>query len=60
MTTEPSKDAFAERDDRETVLTYDKGGTPLYVIGAWVALIIAYVVYLAVYSLPDLQSWGGP
>jgi len=48
---------FVERDDRETVMPYDKGGVPLYIGIAWVAFIIIYVVVMAMIALPDLRSW---
>jgi len=48
---------FIERDDRETLLPYDKGGVPLYVALLWVGFIIAYIVVMSLVALPDLKSW---
>ncbi len=53
------EEAFVERDDRETVLPYDKGGVPIYIALLWVAFIITYIVVMSLVALPDLRSWMG-
>jgi hypothetical protein len=57
---EPDPPLEAERDEHETRLDYGHGGVPRIVIAAWVALLTAYVIYMAFYALPDLSSWGMP
>ncbi len=51
---------FAESDYRETKMDYDDGQVPLYVVVAWVALLVGFVGYMVVYALPDLSTWGAP
>lgn len=48
---------FVERDDRETILPYDKGGVPVYIALLWVGFIITYIVVMSLVALPDLRSW---
>jgi len=51
------EEPFVERDDRETVMPYDKGGVPIYIALLWVAFIITYIVVMTLVALPDLRSW---
>ncbi len=44
--------------NHETLMTYDKGGVPLYVAVIWVAFLAAYVLYMIVYGLPDFAAWS--
>ena len=48
---------FVERDDRETVIPYDKGGVPIYIALLWVGFIITYIVVMSLIALPDLRAW---
>ena len=57
MSDSESKEAFIERDDRETELPVDHGGVPIYVAIAWVVFIIVYVTVMAILALPDLRAW---
>jgi hypothetical protein len=49
---------YVEGDNQRTKLGYDKGGVPLVVAIAWVTFLVAYVVYMLIYALPDLTAWG--
>ncbi len=51
---------FAESDYHETKMDYDDGQVPLYVVVAWVALLLGFVGYMVVFALPDLSAWGAP
>jgi hypothetical protein len=45
-------------DSRGTRMAYEEGSrTPLYVIGAWVLFMGAYVAYHLIYLVPDLRAW---
>ncbi len=50
---------FAE-GDHATVMTFDHGGMPRYIVAAWVVFLIGYGVYFYTYGLPDLRAWGAP
>ena len=55
---DPDSDThFKESEHQPTQMTYDKGGIPFYIAIAWVVFLIAYVVYMVVYGLPDLAAW---
>jgi hypothetical protein len=49
--------AFVESETRETSLPYGEGRLPFYVAVAWVAIIVTYVVVMALLALPDLRKW---
>ena len=49
---------FVECDQNATPMAYDKGGVPFYVVIAWVVFLVAYVIYMVVYGLPDFSAWG--
>lgn len=51
--------ALVEQTNGQTVMAYDKGSVPFYVVIVWLALIISYVVYMAILALPDLKAWAG-
>ena len=51
---------LVERDDEKTNFDYDGGGVPIYVAVLWVLFLVAYVVYMLIYGLPDLAAWGVP
>lgn len=53
-----SNDLFVEADDAETEMDFDDGGVPFYIAIAWVVFLAAYIVYMAVYALPDWAAWG--
>lgn len=57
--TTPQQEPFVERDDRETLMPYDKGGVPVGIALLWVGFIITYVVVMSLVALPDLRAWMG-
>ena len=48
---------FVESDGAKTIMTYDKGGLPLYIAVAWVLFIVFYVTVMSLVALPDLKAW---
>ncbi len=49
---------LSESEHRSTRMTYgDARRVPLYVVGAWLVLLIAYATYHLLYVLPDLRAW---
>jgi hypothetical protein len=55
----PVDGMFAE-GEHETRMAYGHGRLPIYIVAAWVAFLIGYVVYFWVYGWPDLVRWGAP
>lgn len=55
---EKESDVFVEKETEETKMAYDDGGVPFYVAAAWVLFLVAYVVVMAMVSLPDLRAWS--
>ena len=55
---EPKQAQFVESDHAPTELPFDEGGVPLYVAVVWVLFLIGYVVYMAIYALPDFALWS--
>ncbi len=50
--------AFQERDDAPTEMSFDTGGVPFYVAIVWVVFLVAYLIYMVRFALPDLSAWS--
>ena len=48
---------FNEDDSQKTIFTYGVGGIPFYIYLAWAGMLITYVTYLTLFSVPDLKAW---
>ena len=53
----PAVSVDPEPDQERVKIGYGDGGVPLYVGLIWVAFIISYFVFMAIFALPDFLSW---
>jgi hypothetical protein len=59
MSAKESDVLVEDHDDKvQTTMDYDHGGVPFYVAIVWVIFLLSYMVYMAVYALPDWTAWG--
>jgi hypothetical protein len=54
---ESEKAPFDETETDATEMTFDDGGVPLYVGVIWVCFLIAYLIFVIAYALPDWKAW---